>query len=557
VADIVTTLFEKEAELRGKGHQLPALVLLKKDGTKEKYSWEDYLYYHAFSAATALQDLNLVNPLKTGEENFVAIVPVNLPESFFALLGIIIAGGVPVPIHPMLLKEPDKVKAILDHCQPKITLISECLAGEYKKNGHTTITVEQLLTLGKRVYKNKSVKRLYHNDKIRNPNRLLIMPYTSGTTGGPKGVMLSHENILDRTKAVIKALQIGPEDRVLSYLTLGHISELVASFFGQLVGGYTIYFTDYSTDREKLKENFTSVLKRVRPTAFLGVPKVWINIETGVKEKIKLAGKLAGLTPICFIKNKIRQELGLDHTRVAISAGSEISRHEINFFRKLGLNIVDIYGQTETAGPLLLNGSVIGNTNQVSLDPFNQEVLVAGKAVMLGYYKNPEANEKHFEEKIYQTHPPTGEPLRERLYHTGDTGRFNFSNKTISVTGRMGEGYKTAQGEYITEESIQRLEQEVKDQIRDIDPQAEVVIYGKGKPYQVALIFLNNRPSDKKELAKLHETLKTKTGAIGKGLLKIGSIAILNSQTDLILTPTLKPRKKEILERFQKLIDEL
>ncbi|MBI2676989.1 MAG: AMP-binding protein [Candidatus Yanofskybacteria bacterium] len=557
MADIITTLFEKEEELRRKGHQLPALVLLKKDGTKEKYSWEDYLHCHAFSAAIALQDLNLVDPSKSEKENFVAIVPVNLPESFFTILGIIMAGGVPVPIHPMLLKEPDKVKAILDHCQPKITLISECLADEYKENGHTTITVEQLLALGKKICKNKGVKRLYHNDKVRNPNRLLIMPYTSGTTGGPKGVMLSHENILDRTKAVIKALQIGPEDRVLSYMTLGHISELIASFFGQLIGGYTVYFTEFSTDREKLKEKFTSILKRVRPTAFLGVPKVWINIETGVKEKLKLAGKLAGLVPIYFLKDKIKQELGLDHTRIAISAGSEISRHEINFFRKLGLNIMDIYGQTETAGPLLLNGAVIGNTNQVFLEPFSKEIVVTGKAVMLGYYNNPKANENHFEEKIYQTHPPTEEPLRERLYHTEDTGKFNFSNKTISITGRIGEGYKTAQGEYVTGESIQKLEQEVKDKIRDVDPQAEVVICGKNKPYQIALIFLNNRPSDKKGLAKLHETLKSKTGAIGKGLMKIGNIAILSSQTDLILTPTLKPRKKEIIEKFKKLIDEL
>lgn len=555
--DIITTLFETERKLNANKHGQPALVLLKKDGSKESYSWRDYLHGYAFEAALALRELDLVNQLKPEEENFVAVIPANLPESFFALLGIIMAGGVPVPVHPMLLKEPEKVKEILDHCQPKITLISEDLCDEYKDSGHATISIEQLLALGKRVARNSVANRPYRNDKIQNPDRLLIMPYTSGTTGGPKGVMLSHGNILDRTKAVVEALEVGPEDKILSYLTLGHISELVATFFGQMVGGYTVYFTDHSTDREKLKENFSSVLKRARPTVFLGVPKVWINIESGIKQKIKSTGKLAGLLPLFLLKNKIRQELGLDHTRVSISAGSEISRNEIKFFSKLGLNIIDIYGQTETAGPLLVNGRVLGDTNRVFLEPFTGEITVTGKAVMFGYFSDPEANKKCFEETEYHTHPPTKESLKELVYHTADIGKFNISNKTITIAGRMGDGYKSAQGEYITAESIQKLEQEVKSRITDIDPQAEVIVCGKGKSYQIALIFLNNKPSDTKKLAKLCETLKAKTGATGKGLLKIGNIAILSSQTDLIVTPTLKPKRKEIIVKFQKLIDEL
>lgn len=547
MADIITALFETERKLKANRHEQPALVLLKKDGSKESCSWKDYLHYHALSAALAFQELKLVNPLETEEKNFIAIVPANLPESFFALLGIIMAGWVPVPIHPLLLKEPERVKAILDNCKPRITLVSECLWSEYKGyRGHTAITIEQLTALGKRVFRNSTGKRLYRSDKIHNPNRLLIMPYTSGTTGGPKGVMLSHENILDRVRAMVNNLKVSPEDRVLSYLTLGHISELIATFFGQMIGGYTIYFTDHSTDREKLKENFISVLKMVRPTAFLGVPKVWINIETGIKQKIKSAGKLAKLLPISFLKDKIRQELGFDHTRIFVSTGSEISRHEIKFFRKLGVNITDIYGQTETAGPLLINGSVLGDTNQVFLDPFSKEILVTGKAVMIGYHDDPEANQKCF-----------GKILGELFYHTGDVGRFNMQNGSISVTGRIGDGYKSAQGEYITVESIQNLEQEVKTQIRDIDPQAEVIVCGKGKSYQIALIFLNNKPSDEKELAELHETLKTRTRAVGRGLLKIGGLAILSSQTDLIVTPTLKPKRKEIIEKFQRLIDDL
>lgn len=559
MADIITTLFETEKRLNTNKHEQPALVLLKKDGGKESYSWRDYLHGYAFEAALALRELNLVSQLKPEEENFIAIIPANLPESFFALLGIIMSGGVPVPIHPMLLKEPGKVKEILDHCQPKITLISESLCDEYKDSSHTAISIEQLLVLGKRVAKNNVAGRLYRNEKIFNPDRLLIMPYTSGTTGGPKGVMLSHSNILDRTKAVIKELRVGPQDRILSYMTLGHISELVATLFGQMVGGYTVYFTDYSTDKEKLKENFSSVLKRVRPTVFLGVPKVWVNIETGIKQKIKSAGRLARLLPISLLKNKIRQELGLDHARVSISAGSEISQREVKFFRKLGLDIIDIYGQTETAGPLLINGRVLGDTNQVFLEPVSREsreIIVAGKAVMLGYYNNPEANKKCFEETEYHTHPPTKESLKELVYHTADIGKFDISNKTISIAGRIGDGYKSAQGEYITEENIQKLEQEIKNRITDIDPQAEVIVCGKGKPYRIALIFLN-KPSDKKEIAKLYQTLKTRTEAIGKGLMRIGGIAILSSQTDLIVTPTLKPKRKEIIGKFQKLVDEL
>ena len=93
--DIVTALLETERKLKAQGHQLPALVLLKKDGSKETYSWEDYLHYQAFNVALVLQELKFVNSSGPEKENFIAVIPANLPESFFALLGIIMAEGWP------------------------------------------------------------------------------------------------------------------------------------------------------------------------------------------------------------------------------------------------------------------------------------------------------------------------------------------------------------------------------------------------------------------------------------------------------------------------------
>ena len=547
--DIVSTLFQTEIKLRLAGHKAPALVLLKANGTRESYSWKEYIHEKSMRIALALKELEFVRPenkKNAGEKDFIAVLPLNLPESFFMFLGIMLAGGVPVPIHIPLLKDPERLKAILDDCQPRAVLGNAAFAKQFQMLSITSL-LKSLTTLGKEIFE-KQGHDIY---TTKNPGDLLIMPYTSGTSGKPKGVMLSHENVLDRTGAIVEELKVGLNDRVLSYLPLAHISELVATFFGQMLGGYTVYFTEHSKDREQLKTNFTKVLKTVKPTVFLAVPAIWENMRAGVEAKVK--NSPARFLPRFMLKRKIRKELGLDQTKHFLSAGAVIHKRELEFFNSLGMPIKDIYGQTETCGPLLMNGFELGNTITLLDSSFPhqkiQEIKVKGRGVMLGYYKNPEANQKVFDEKGF--------------YRTGDLGeretydwRPGPHKPKIAFRARKGIGFKLANGEYITEEIVEKLQEEIKTAIGSLDPQIEVIVCGEGKQHLVALIFVDEKLAKGKS-EELKKTIMNRVKSVGKSMTKIKGVAILSKQKYLLLTPTMKPRREEIIKNLGEIIEKI
>ena len=547
--DVVSTLFQTEIKLRLAGHKAPALVLLKADGTKESYSWKEYIHEKSVHIALALKELEFVRPenkKNAGEKDFIAVLPLNLPESFFMFLGIILAGGVPVPIHVPLLKDPERLKAILSDCRPRTVLANAAFAEQFQTLGIDSLS-KSPTALGKDIFEKQG-----HDIYItKNPGDLLIMPYTSGTSGKPKGVMLSHENVLDRTVAIVEELGVGPNDRILSYLPLAHISELIATFFGQMLGGYTVYFTEHAKDKEQLKANFTKVLKAVKPTTFLAVPAIWENMRAGIEAKVKSGP--ARFLPKFILKGKIRKELGLDQTNNFLSAGAVIHKRELEFFNSLGMPIKDIYGQTETCGPLLVNGFALGSIMALLDSDFKnqrvQEIKVRGRGVMLGYYNNAEANKKVFDEKGF--------------YHTGDLGERETYDwgpgphkPKIVFRARKGIGFKLANGEYITEETIEKLQEEIKTTIGSLDQQIEVIVCGEGKQYLVALIFIDeNLARGKGE--KVKKIIIDRIKPVGKGLTKIKGVAILSKQKYLLLTPTMKPRRGEIIKNLSVVIEKI
>src|SRR3989344_4866467 len=370
---------------KSKPPKSPALIFLNKNGGKITYSWEDYKQ-NAIWAATGLKDLGV------RENDFVAIIPLNLPESFFVLLGIMLIGAIPVPINPQLVREPGlkELKSILNDSKPKLFLANYCLEKHLKELSPFPIGL--VLTTGKFSDQDKSPSGYQKRSDLQ---RLLVMPYTSGTTGGPKGVMLSHGNIIDRVEAITQALEVNSKDRVLSYLSLGHISELIATFFGQMKAGYTVYFTEHAkeiiNDKEKFKKALPHILQKIKPTIFLAVPKVWQNIRKEIDKKTKNipfniqldSGSLVANLIVKIIKKK----LGFHRTNIFISAGSKLSPDDKVFFNKLGIVIKDIYGQTETGGPLIIDGQVLGDAHVFSGK--ENEILVEGPNVMLGYFGSP------------------------------------------------------------------------------------------------------------------------------------------------------------------------
>src|SRR3989338_680730 len=497
----------------------PALVLLKADGTRIEYSWEQY-------NTKSLQSLHTLKTEGVMPGDFIAVIATNLPESFFVMSAIIMAGAIIVPINFPVVKEPgyNELKSILKDCQPKLVATNECLIKYLLGSGIGCMSFEDIINLGEG--ETEQVTSFVNDIQ---EDKLMVMPYTSGTTGNPKGVMLNYKNISNRVKAVSRVFGITQKERLLSYLPLGHISELVATFFGQLDNGYTVYFTEHikeiTENRENFRKAFPKILADVKPTIFLAVPKIWSNLRIGVEKQIKPIPNF--LFQISFIKNfvanRIKSKLGLDNTRFFISASARLFPEDKKFFAGLGININDIYGQTETAGPIIMDGQIIGDANVFAGE--DSEITVAGNCVMMGYYKI----DKTF----------------VNGYGTGDRG--SWQSGRVLFQGRIKDGFKLSQGEFVSEAKIELLENE----IRKIDGVQEVIVCCESKPYMVALIFSPDHQS-----GYLKEDIQKALTLISEGIYKVKKFILLNP-SQLELTSTLKIKRSKIIQKFQQQIDQL
>lgn len=494
----------------------PALTLIKTDGSRVDHTWDDY-------ARRSADVMKAIYHHGVRKGDFVVVIALNLPESFFVLLGIMALGAVPIPINVPLIKEPGQkdLKSILNDCKPKLVLANECLDEYLKDIGH--LSFENILSGG------QNDNPLVRDAGWPELNQLVIMPYTSGTTGGPKGVMLTSENIANRVDAIVNELGISSEERMLSYLSLGHISELIATFFGQLSARYRVYFTEYARevvrDREKFRQAFPTVLQAVKPTLFLAVPKVWVNIRREIEQKTRYIPLNLGRRGFFrdIIVDRIKKRLGFDETKHFISAGSKLSTQDKRFFSKLGIYIDDVYGQTETAGPMTLNGKPIGETTiTVGKD---DEILVRGSNVMIGYYGKVKA---------------TAKVLENGIFHTGDAGIIDPEGQ-IYYGGRLSDSFKLAQGEYISPEKIDELENE----IRKISGVDETIVCGDGKPYLVALVFTSKTAAELRNITN-----------VGQGIYNIKKFLAVDPK-ELELTPTLKVRRRLMLKKFESQINSL
>ena len=241
--------------------------------------------------------------------------------------------------------------------------------------------------------------------------------YTSGTTGTPKGVMLTHGNLVFIAERARELLPIAAGDRLISYLPLSHIAEQVASMLLSLATGACVYFAE---SIEKMPEN----LREVRPQLFLGVPRVWEKVQAG----IQLAGAQSGplrrrivawargvgraggeadqqgrRRPWSYriadrlVFSKVRARLGLDQARMLVVSAAPIAKETLDFFQSLGLPIMEFFGMSECTGPTTLSlparyrlgraGYAIPGTELRISD--DGEILIRGPHVFKGYHRDP------------------------------------------------------------------------------------------------------------------------------------------------------------------------
>ncbi len=374
--------------------------------------------------------------------------------------------------------------------------------------------------------------------------------YTSGTTGPPKAALIPHSSILTTLAAVDQEWNIeGVPFRVVSYLPLAHIAERVMSFYSQLKLGGEVYFSTVPTIKEDLAV--------AKPTRFLAVPRVWEKFEEA------LVAKLPDPTVLSPEQRAgVLAMLGMDQISIAISGAAPISVQTIEYFSSLGIEILEVYGMTETTGLTTANplgGAKVGTVGkavpgvEVKLGD-DGEILIKG-ANFSGYLKNPEA---------------TAEALEDGWMHSGDLGSIDEYGY-VTITGRKKDLIITAGGENIAPNNIQLL-------LARSPYVSQAVVIGDKRRFISALITLSEETimpwaaenglgdASFEELTKSPEVLALVEAAVEEAnshlarVSQVRKFVILNrdlSMEDGELTPTMKVKRNIVETNHQAVIDSI
>lgn len=461
----------------------------------QEFTWKD-VGIQARKVVTALRDLGL----KKGDH--IGLISKNCAQWIIADLAILMGGFVSVPFYPTLTK--DELKHVIGLSDIKALFVGKLETWNIQKDA----VPEELPCIAFPHYDgNVKVTSKFQWQKILNdyapvkkshtPKRsdIFTIIYTSGTTGTPKGVMLSYECVNqviqhERRKPSYGIYQ-GVSERVLSYLPLNHIAERIVSEVSSIVAGSEVSFSESI-------EKFSSNLQSVQPTQFFAVPRIWVKIQQGILAKLP-QHKLSLLlnTPFIgsFIKHKIRTGIGLNNVRSAISGAAPVSAELLDWFKKLDIQIQEVYGATELCGGVTFNAlneittGTVGRPlygTDIKVDSETDEVLVQAPWTMLGYYK---ADDK------------TAEVFEGKYYKTGDTGRFDKQGNLI-ITGRIKDTFKTAKGKFVVPVPLEHH--------FSTNPFIEqIMITGIGLTQPIALISLNTQIkfNEKEIKASLFKTL--------------------------------------------------
>ncbi|HZQ53870.1 MAG TPA: AMP-binding protein [Bryobacteraceae bacterium] len=371
--------------------------------------------------------------------------------------------------------------------------------------------------------------------------------YTSGTTGAPKGAVHRFRAFQYFAKASAHVIGEKHEERLFSYLPLAHIAERALMETLSFRRGSHIFFCG-SLD------TFLVDLQRARPTIFFSVPRLYVKFQYGVLAKISQR-KLNWLLRIpvirFFVKRRILRELGLDRVRVAASGAAPLPLSVLQWFRSIGLNLVEGYGMTETgithtpeggrSRPGYVGNRVPGVTTKIAE---NGEILVRSPMNMLCYYKDPERTQSAF----------TG----DGFFRTGDQGEVD-PDGWLKVTGRVKEQFKTAKGEYVAPCAIEKL--------MSAHPAIETcIVMGSGAPQPFAIAVLTaenqslrNTPAGR---AELERSLKRHVDEINAQLElheRLGFLVIARDPWSVengFVTPTLKVRRSKVESRYSRFVEE-
>lgn len=364
------------------------------------------------------------------------------------------------------------------------------------------------------------------------PDAVWTLVYTSGTTGDPKGVMLSFGAGTRITTLVQTALPYRSDERFFSYMPLAHIFERGSVEGAALASGGSIYFMD-SLDR------FAEQLHAARPTRFCAVPLIWQRIQSDVQRQLPVGAAIEQLPDA--IKQAVRKGLGLDDCSFAVSGAAPCPTSTLQFFEQLGLPIHQGYGMTENFAYVSCNlpgsnrlGTVGKAFPGVEIRISNEgEILTRHSGQMLGYFRDAE--------KTAQVLNPEG------WLHTGDLGSID-SDGYLSITGRIKDQFKTAKGFFVMPIPIENA-------LLAHPAVAAACVMGSGLKAPVALLNLHPAQAalPAEQLQALLLPMLEQTNALLGAAEQVARLIIVREVWSIdnhLLTPTLKIRRNEMESRY-------
>jgi len=566
----------------------------KKQGVYRSVSWREY-GQRVRHLALGLGELGL------SRGGALTILSFNREEWVVAELAAMALGGVAVGLYTT--SSPEQIEYVASHCESELMLVEnerfldliQPLRGKLPRLRRIVvidpptnprpevISYEEVLRLGRAA----DERTYWESVAALQPSGLATLIYTSGTTGRPKGVMLSHRNLVWTARQLSASSPFSNSDVALSYLPLSHIAEQICTIHGPLFNGVQVYFAE---SLETLPQN----IQEVRPTAFFGVPRVWEKFKARAEERMAslpvlrqrliswarritlernhrfLAGERIPLRLELQYQlarkrvfAKLKERIGFDRTRLFVTSAAPIGKDVLEFFASIDIIIREVYGQSEVTGPTsvsteegtrlgLLGRPMIGVEVKIADDG---EILVRGENVCLGYYKDAAA---------------TDELIQDGWLHSGDVGELNAEG-FLRITGRKKEIIVTSGGKKTAPANIESL-------LRSVPPLSQALVVGERRSYLVALLALDPEKArsfalerglpeslsllgrDSAFLKYLDEQIEQRVNSALARFERIKKFAIVPSDFSVEggeLTPTMKVRRAVVELKYAELIESL
>ncbi|HEX9259033.1 MAG TPA: long-chain fatty acid--CoA ligase [Acidimicrobiales bacterium] len=583
-----------------RSRETPNRVALRRneEGRWREYTWSEY-EASAARAGMGLQQLGV----KPGDR--IAIHSENRPQWLFADLGAQGIGAVSVGVYPtspatelaylldhseavVLIAEDeeqlDKALAVREH-MPHLRWIVVIETGLVRQHleDNMIISYEELDRLGG----TQPIAQWRERVALLDPADVAITVYTSGTTGPPKGAMLSHRNLLAVAEAADHLFEQYDGHEVLSYLPLCHIAERVNSEIDALYFRVVVNFGQGS-------DSFAADMRDVQPTAFLGVPRVWEKLLAAVQTRIadatwakrttyalwlsqgrriarkRMTGRMNPLDWALYslgwlmLYRSLRDKLGLRRVRLALSGAAPIAPEVLEWFWAIGVPVREAYGQTENTAIATYTPADKVKIGRVGVAypgveiriADDGEILTRGPGTFVGYHKNPEATAETID--------------ADGWLHTGDVGELD-DDGFLKITDRKKDLIITAGGKNISPSEIENM-LKVSPYVR------EAVVIGDRRKYLTALIGIEldtvgdwatrrfmpyTTYEDLSHKPEVRQLVSEWVDHVNRNLAQVEQIKDFRlmahelAHEDGQLTATMKVKRKAVAEQFADLIEEM